>query len=132
MLGPNHIPFTVDDMGTLFYKEIASAYYLYQLCTYTVWLWFSYLFVALAMCIVVVGSAIINLYMARTNQVTIMKMTTYVTTCMVRRNGKWSEVNADTLVSGDVIVVKGDGWVLPCDLAIISNACVMDEVNSIL
>ena len=48
-IGPNTIPFKVDTLLEACSKEFFSYFYLYQLSIYTVWLWWSYLYVAACM-----------------------------------------------------------------------------------
>ena len=48
-VGPNTIPFKVDTLLEACSKEFFSYFYLYQLSIYTVWLWWSYLYVAACM-----------------------------------------------------------------------------------
>jgi len=126
-LGRNKIPFELDGLASLLAKEVLTAFYLYQFCVYTVWIWFSYLVVGLVLVMVVVFSAMANVYLARKGQQTIRKMIEYTTDVQVRRSGEWVTVNAEELVPGDVIQVAGDNWVLPCDCMVLRGAVVLDE-----
>jgi hypothetical protein len=193
-LGPNTIPFKVDDWGTLLNKEFFTAFYVYQLLVYTVWFWYSYLVVATFMSITVMVSAAANIFIARTNQKTIAAMTVYSTNVGVRRDMRWLTLDSAEIVPGDVCTIRstqtqtkplprnmnagsparssppsspsssvsfaadvgggerahlgddaeeevgcgGDasqenegassrGWVLPCDMLLLSGSCVVDE-----
>jgi len=127
-VGQNFIPFGVSPLGELIAEEIVTFFYLYQIMMYVVWFWFSYLIIAGVLFMVVCGSAIINIYLKRSNQATIADMCRYSTKCAVKRNGDWEPMcDSNDLVPGDVIRVKGLDWVLPCDLVLISGTAVCDE-----
>lgn len=126
-MGQNTIPFEVDSMYTLVSNEIMNPFYLYQFAVYTVWIWFSYLVVALCMCCIVLLSFAANVYLCWKGQHTIMQMIKYTTDVEVLRDGKWQTMNAEELVPGDVVKVQGDNWVLPCDMMVLNGAVVLDE-----
>ena len=150
-IGPNTIPFKVDTVLEACSKEFFSYFYLYQLAIYTVWLWWSYLYVAVCMvrltgecvpyyhqrlpftslapstqAIVVLASAAVNIYLSISNQREIELIAEYITEVDVLRDGKFRKLSSETLVPGDVIEVQGD-WTLPCDLAIVEGAAICDE-----
>jgi hypothetical protein len=85
LIGPNRIPFEVDALGASLQKEFMSIFYLYQFVMYIVWFWFSYLAVGAILFMVVLASAALNIAIARANQRSIARMTSYVTLVRVVR-----------------------------------------------
>ncbi|EGB07501.1 hypothetical protein AURANDRAFT_64821 [Aureococcus anophagefferens] len=73
--GPNAIAFRVDTWLESLTNEFVSVYYLYQLASYLVWFWFSYLVVGCLLGSVVIASAALNIAIARANQRTIAELT---------------------------------------------------------
>jgi magnesium-transporting ATPase (P-type) len=130
--------------------EYFQMFYLYQLLIYAVWFWFSYIFVAFFLGLVVVCSGLLNVHISRKNQRTIakvhptgveerveestvfsyiivaMQLTAYETECTVIRDGERRAVSSTSLVPGDALVVSGD-FVLPCDLVLTRGSAVLDE-----
>lgn len=74
-------------------------------------------------------AAALEVYYTRAAQKQVQKLAEYRTTCaLLTAPGHWQEgVDAATLVVGDVIRVRGDGWVLPCDAVLTSGTALMDE-----
>ena len=69
------------------------------------------------------------MYYARAAQKRVKQLAEYRTTCAVLTGpGQWeAHVDAATLVVGDVIRVRGNGWVLPCDAVLVSGTALLDE-----
>jgi len=125
--GENIIPFDVDSWSEAAAAEFLSMFYLYQLLIYYVWFWFSYLIVAAFLGCIVVGSGLLNIYISRLNQRTIAQLTAYSTECTVIRDQQDTVCGSDQLVPGDVVLIKGEGWTLPCDLCLVVGSAVCDE-----
>lgn len=126
MVGSNSIPFFIDPLRVAITKEFARGFYLYQLLIYSVWVWWSYLFVGLCMLFVVLASAAMSIQITRSNQMTIQQMTSYSTKVKVKRDEKWITIDSHDLVPGDVIVIQ-DHWVLPCDAVLLDGTAIVDE-----
>ena len=84
---------------------------------------------ASALITVVLVAAALEVYYTRAAQKRVKQIADYRTTCAVQTGaGQWQEnVDAATLVVGDVIRVRGDGWVLPCDAVLVSGTALLDE-----
>lgn len=74
--------------------------------------------------VVLIGAS--RIYVNRNNQKTIAKLTEHSTSCEVLRQGEWETLSSEDLVPGDVVKIW-DGWVLPCDLAVLQGSCVVNE-----
>lgn len=54
-------------------------------------------------------------------------MVAYRTRCAVLTEGTWVERDSTQLLPGDVVWIRGDGWMLPADLLLLNCAAVCDE-----
>ncbi|MCO5602078.1 hypothetical protein L7F22_056205 [Adiantum nelumboides] len=126
IIGKNEIPFQPESLMQTTCAELFSLFHVYQLVMYLSWFWNSYLFVAALMAVVVCVSAAITIYTKHRSQLSIAKLTRYVTQVNVLRNQTWSSVDSRDIVPGDVVKVADD-WLLPCDLVIIRGSCICDE-----
>ena len=55
-------------------REFSNAYYIYQFALFSVWLWFSYLFVGSLLLSIVFASAFLNIFINRRNQLQIQAL----------------------------------------------------------
>ncbi|ETP11523.1 hypothetical protein F441_12937 [Phytophthora nicotianae CJ01A1] len=121
---------TVDvDMPSLFTSvlhEFLTLFYIYQIMCYYVWYYFTYWNMGIVMTLVVLGTAVINIYTKRKMQAAIVKMTRYRTEVSVFRDNHWLKLESSQLVPGDLINVP-ENWILPCDLVIVKGSTVCDE-----
>eukprot|EP01052_Picozoa_sp_SAG31_P034052 SAG31_NODE_3923_length_3749_cov_2.030685_4_plen_534_part_00 len=143
LLGENMIPYEVDTWSEAAKKEFFSFFYLYQLMSYTIWLWFSYMIMALILMSIVVSAGIVNIALSISNQKSIKRLTTYRTTCEAKRStaanpaepARWVSCDSTSLVPGDVIKIRATAdndasqgpWILPCDLLLTKGTVVLDE-----
>lgn len=70
--------------------------------------------------------AMVQVLMVRKNQVSLKKLTSYVTPVVVLRDAEWTCVQSTDLVPGDLMRVHGE-WVMPCDAVILHGAAVCNE-----
>ncbi|MCO5592424.1 hypothetical protein L7F22_046427 [Adiantum nelumboides] len=125
-IGQNEIPFRPESLLKTTCAELFSLFHVYQLIMYMLWFWNSYLFVATLMSVIVCLSAAITIYTRHRSQLSIAKLTEYVTQVDVFRDQNWCNIDSRELVPGDVIKVSND-WLLPCDLVIIRGSCICNE-----
>lgn len=126
ILGPNEIPFKPESLVYIACVELFSLFHVYQLIMYLLWFWNSYLFVAALMSVIVCLSAAVTIYSRHRSQLTIAKLTEYVTQVEVYRDQTWCKIDSRKIVPGDVMKVTSD-CLLPCDLVIVSGSCICDE-----
>lgn len=101
MLGRNEVPFKAEPFGILLCKEFFAFFYLYQLLMYTIWFLDSFLTIAIVVFSVVVLAGVIKAHLVRKNQLSLEKLTAYVTHVIVLRSGDWVSVPSYELVPGD-------------------------------
>lgn len=79
----------MDSALKLLTTEFFTFFYLYQWIMYTVWFWFSYLFVAAMLVSIVFMAAALNIFTSWRNQRAIAKVAQYETPVQVlRRKGE--------------------------------------------
>lgn len=126
IIGKNEIPFKPESLMHTICAELFSLFHVYQLIMYLMWFWNSYLFVAALLSMIVCLSAAITIYTRHSSQLSIAKLTKYVTQVDTFRNQTWCKIDSRSIVPGDVVKVAND-WLLPCDLVIIRGSCICDE-----
>jgi magnesium-transporting ATPase (P-type) len=79
----------------------------------------------LVLTVVIISSGIIKVVVSLSAQKKVVEMATFVGVNQVLRNGRWTEINSNHLVVGDVIEVCTG--ILSADVAILSGEVVVDE-----
>lgn len=125
--GTNQIPFNRRSVLELFAAELFTAFYFYQFIMYSVWFWFSYLFMASVSMVIVVLGAVVSVYIQWNNEKTIAVLTEYETVVEVKRNGQYVELNSNMLVPGDIVRLTKTHWNLPCDICLLAGSCILNE-----
>ncbi|KAG2774185.1 putative cation-transporting ATPase 13A3 [Phytophthora cactorum] len=125
-IGLNVVDVNMPSLLTSILHEFLTLFYIYQIMCYYVWYYFTYWDMGIVMTLVVLGTAIINIYTKRKMQAAIVKMTRYRTEVSVLRDNQWQELESSQLVPGDLIKVA-ENWILPCDLVIVKGSTVCDE-----
>ncbi|KAH7460029.1 Gamma-butyrobetaine dioxygenase [Phytophthora ramorum] len=126
MIGMNVVDVNMPSLLSSVLLEFLTMFYIYQIMCYYVWYYFTYWNMGIVMTLVVVGTAVINIYTKRKMQAAIVKMTRYQTEVSVFRDNHWQVVESPELVPGDLVQVP-ENWVLPCDMVIVKGATVCDE-----
>uniref|UniRef100_A0A0G4G7V3 P-type ATPase A domain-containing protein n=1 Tax=Chromera velia CCMP2878 TaxID=1169474 RepID=A0A0G4G7V3_9ALVE len=127
VVGPNAIDFKRQTFAALVQKEFCQPFYLYQFGSYMWWVWFSYLVVGLAMASMAILAGFAKVFVTANAEATLEKITSHRSSAEVLRSREWKELDATHLVPGDVIRVKGDGSLFPCDCVLLRGTCVCDE-----
>ncbi len=126
VVGPNACPFRPSTFSELLVDEFFTLFHVYQLVQYVLWYWNSYIFVAAIMTFVVLLSAGFSMLLVARAQRAIAQVANTSMPVEARRDGSWVTLDSTDLVPGDLVRVRPDS-VVPCDLAIVSGTCVVDE-----
>ena len=127
VVGENACPFKPSTFGELIVDEWFTMFHVYQLVQYILWYWFSYLFVAVIMTVVVLLSGAVAMFLVHRAQLAIAEVAHVHSFVSVRREGEdWLEVDSREVVPGDVVRL-GAGAHVPCDLIVVEGTCVVDE-----
>eukprot|EP00919_Chromeraceae_sp_WS-2016_P058225 GHVR01138332.1.p2 GENE.GHVR01138332.1~~GHVR01138332.1.p2 ORF type:complete len:153 (+),score=23.43 GHVR01138332.1:842-1300(+) len=103
LIGHNRVPFDPPGWMPLLLQELSQFFYLYQLATYTIWFWFSYLVVGAALALVVLLSATAKVIVAHTNLHALAKLARVTAQVWVRRH---------TQINTQMDNIYDDGWTL--------------------
>lgn len=127
VVGENACPFRPSTFGELIVDEWFTMFHVYQLVQYILWYWFSYLFVAVIMTVVVLLSGAVAMFLVHRAQLAIAEVANVRSFVSVKREkGPWVEVDSREVVPGDVVRL-GAGAHVPCDLIVVEGTCVVDE-----
>ena len=126
VVGPNACPFQPSTFSELLVDEFFTLFHVYQLVQYVLWYWNSYIFVAAIMTLVVLLSACFSMLLVARAQRAIAQVANTSLPVLARRDGQWVTLDSTELVPGDVVRIRPDS-IVPCDLAVISGTCVVDE-----
>ena len=128
LYGKNEIIVPMESLLVLFFKEILTPFYIFQVFSLTFWFLDNYWKYSLAITITSILSLSSALYQTRTNQKKLRD--TIVTSDIVttvRPDGTTEDVMTSELVPGDIIVVPDHGCQLLCDAVLLEGQAIMDE-----
>ncbi|GMF34884.1 unnamed protein product [Phytophthora fragariaefolia] len=125
-IGLNAVDVVMPSLLSSVLHEFLTLFYIYQIMCYYVWYYFTYWNMGIVMTLVVMGTAIINIYTKRNMQAAIVNMTRYRTEVSVFRDNGWQVLESPMLVPGDLVQVP-ENWVLPCDMVVVKGSTVCDE-----
>ncbi|KAJ2397188.1 hypothetical protein GGI23_003629, partial [Coemansia sp. RSA 2559] len=125
-LGENLIRVAVPAFPLAMLREVFSYFYLYQMLCMYVWFYFNYYKMALVQFGVIVVSALIKVAIRLRSERKIKSMAERRSTCRVRRDGAWADLDSADLVPGDVVAVAS-GMEVMCDACVLCGEVVVDE-----
>lgn len=126
--GPNVIDVKVKSYITLFFQESADPFYFFQLFSCILWFSDDYYYYAAVIVLISLVSIILSIYQTRTHLVTLHNMISKSSQVTIL-NGDSTEstISSEDLVPGDVLIVPKEGFMLPCDTALISGTAIVNE-----
>ncbi|KAG2459354.1 AT132 ATPase, partial [Polypterus senegalus] len=116
------------DTVQLHKEQVLNPFYLFQIFSIILWMCDNYYYYAVCIFIISVISIGISLYETRKQSITLRNMahlTTKVT--ILRATGEQATVSSLDLVPGDCLLVPHEGILLPCDAALLSGECMVNE-----
>ncbi|XP_069583248.1 probable cation-transporting ATPase 13A4 isoform X1 [Ranitomeya imitator] len=128
--GLNKLEVEVTPIWKLFFKEVLNPYYIFQAYSLSLWFavaYYQYTAILLVITLVSIAATIFNM---RTQSVKLHKMVSShnsMKVTILNKNGDIQEVESQDLVPGDVIVLTGRKFYLPCDSILITGSCVVNE-----
>lgn len=127
VVGENACPFRPSTFGELIVDEWFTMFHVYQLVQYILWYWFSYLFAAVIMTVVVLLSGGVAMFLVHRAQLAIAEVAHVHSLVSVKRErGEWTEIDSREVVPGDVVRLFAGAHV-PCDLIVVAGSAVVDE-----
>ncbi|ELU12635.1 hypothetical protein CAPTEDRAFT_90245 [Capitella teleta] len=129
LFGENSIHIEVKSYFKLFIEEVLNPFYIFQICSVTLWALDNYYIYASCIVFISTVSMGIELYEIRKQRVTLRDMVDAVesTLTVVRPTGERDEVTTSQLVPGDVFIVPPRGCMMMCDAALITGNAIVNE-----
>ncbi|XP_066458088.1 probable cation-transporting ATPase 13A4 [Eleutherodactylus coqui] len=128
--GLNTITVKIIPVWKLLSKEVFNPFYVFQAYSLSVWIATSYLEYSIAILLMTILSIAATVYNLRKQSIKLNKMSTSYNSILVlllHKNAELEEVQSQSLVPGDVIVLGGNKLYLPCDAILISGSCTANE-----
>ncbi|XP_067826649.1 cation-transporting ATPase 13A2 isoform X2 [Heptranchias perlo] len=126
--GPNVIDVPVKSYFALLIEEVLNPFYIFQIFSIILWITETYYYYAGCILFISIVSIGISLYQTHKQSVTLRNMVKLTVNVQVRRDtGEEEMVNSQDLVPGDCIVIPDDGIQVPCDVALLTGECMVNE-----
>ncbi|XP_064642626.1 polyamine-transporting ATPase 13A3-like isoform X2 [Lineus longissimus] len=130
LYGPNSIAVEVKSYFKLFVEEVLNPFYFFQLMSIALWMSDQYYYYAAAILAISAISMGVSLYEIRQQSETLSAMVAShdgMTIGVKRSEEAQEDIDAKELVPGDVILIPPHGCIMPCDAALVSGNCIVNE-----
>ncbi|NXJ85939.1 AT132 ATPase, partial [Trogon melanurus] len=126
--GPNLIEVPVKSYARLLVEEVLNPFYIFQVFSIVLWVCDAYYYYAACIFLISTISLGLSLYETRKQSTTLQNMAKMSVGVRVRRrNGEEMVVSSAELVPGDCINLPTDGTLVPCDAALLTGECMVNE-----
>ena len=125
LYGGNELRIAVPSVPSLLVHEVLHPFFVFQIFSLVLWCFEAYFYFAGCIFLIATVSIATTVIETRRRLIAVADLARFSTPVTVLREGKWRAVPSTSLVPGDVIQV-GTG-VLPCDIALLSGSCVVNE-----
>ncbi|KAM9299549.1 polyamine-transporting ATPase 13A2 [Gastrophryne carolinensis] len=126
--GPNEIAVLVKSYWQLLIEEVLNPFYIFQLFSVVLWFCEDYYYYGVCIIIISVVSIAVSLYETRQQSVTLRDMVKLSINVRVRRaGGEEVMLSSSDLVPGDCVLIPTEGLLLPCDAALLTGECMVNE-----
>ncbi|KAM4771097.1 putative cation-transporting ATPase 13A4 [Rhinophrynus dorsalis] len=128
--GSNAIEVHVIPIWKLLFKEVLNPFYVFQAFSISLWYACGYLEYSSVIIFITLLSMFATIYNMRKESVKLHKLVESHNSMMVtvlRKSGVTEEVESHCLVPGDVIVITGKKYYIPCDAILVTGGCIVNE-----
>ncbi|NXV75888.1 AT132 ATPase, partial [Atlantisia rogersi] len=126
--GPNLIEVPVKSYARLLVEEVLNPFYIFQVFSIVLWVCDAYYYYAACIFLISTVSLGLSLYETRKQSSTLQNMAKMSVGVRVRRpGGEEMVVSSADLVPGDCFSLPADGMLVPCDAALLSGECMVNE-----
>uniref|UniRef100_A0A8C8RR02 ATPase cation transporting 13A2 n=1 Tax=Pelusios castaneus TaxID=367368 RepID=A0A8C8RR02_9SAUR len=126
--GPNLIDVPVKSYLQLLVDEVLNPFYIFQIFSIILWVCDTYYYYAACIFIISAISIWLSLHETRKQSVTLRNMVKMSISVKVHRGtGEAAEVSSLDLVPGDCISLPSEGFMVPCDAALLTGECMVNE-----
>ncbi|NWI16423.1 AT135 ATPase, partial [Crypturellus soui] len=128
--GPNAIEVEILPIWKILFKEILNPFYVFQVFTLTLWLSQGYIEYSVAIIILSIISIGLTVYDLRQQSIKLHDLVeahnkVEVTVCTKNEGDK--KLESRNLVPGDMFLLDGKKFSLPCDAVLIDGSCIVNE-----
>ncbi|NXU54138.1 AT132 ATPase, partial [Turnix velox] len=126
--GPNLIEVPVKSYARLLVEEVLNPFYIFQVFSIVLWVCDAYYYYAACIFLISTISLGLSLYETRKQTTTLQNMAKMSVSVRVHRpSGEAMVVSSADLVPGDCISFPPDGMLVPCDAALLTGECMVNE-----
>ncbi|NWZ68329.1 AT132 ATPase, partial [Acrocephalus arundinaceus] len=126
--GPNLIEVPVKSYARLLVEEVLNPFYIFQVLSMVLWVCDAYYYYAACIFLISTFSLGLSLHETRKQSITLRNMAKMSVGVRVRRpSGEELVVSSAELVPGDCIRLPAAGALLPCDAALLTGECMVNE-----
>uniref|UniRef100_A0A8C3JQD5 ATPase cation transporting 13A2 n=1 Tax=Calidris pygmaea TaxID=425635 RepID=A0A8C3JQD5_9CHAR len=126
--GPNLIEVPVKSYARLLVEEVLNPFYIFQVFSIVLWVCDAYYYYAACIFLISTISLGLSLYETRKQTATLQNMAKMSVGVRVHRpSGEEMVVSSADLVPGDCISLPADGMLVPCDAALLTGECMVNE-----
>ncbi|XP_071623391.1 polyamine-transporting ATPase 13A2 isoform X3 [Heliangelus exortis] len=126
--GPNLIEVPVKSYARLLVEEVLNPFYIFQVFSIILWVCDSYYYYAACIFFISTISLGLSLYETRKQSTTLQNMAKMSVGVRVHRpGGEEMMVSSADLVPGDCISLPAEGMLVPCDAALLTGECMVNE-----
>ncbi|XP_056419531.1 probable cation-transporting ATPase 13A4 [Hyla sarda] len=128
--GPNAIEVEITPVWKLLFKEVFNPYYLFQAASLSLWLAEGYIEYSIVIIVITVLSIILTVYDLRQQSVKLNRLVESNNSAEITvhtSDGGNEEMESRHLVPGDLIVLTGKRFFLPCDCILLRGSCIVNE-----
>ena len=123
--GGNELSIRVPSVPSLLIHEVLHPFFVFQLFSLVLWCFEQYFYFAACIFLIASVSIATTVLETRRRLIALAELARFSSSVSALREGKWHTLPSSALVPGDVVQV-GTG-VLPCDVALLSGSCVVNE-----
>uniref|UniRef100_A0A8V5H7L6 Polyamine-transporting ATPase 13A2 n=1 Tax=Melopsittacus undulatus TaxID=13146 RepID=A0A8V5H7L6_MELUD len=126
--GANLIEVPVKSYARLLVEEVLNPFYIFQVFSIVLWVCDAYYYYAACIFLISTISLGLSLYETRKQSTTLQNMAKMSVGVRVHRSGgEEMVVSSADLVPGDCISLPADGMLVPCDAALLTGECMVNE-----
>ncbi|XP_018423017.1 PREDICTED: probable cation-transporting ATPase 13A4 [Nanorana parkeri] len=128
--GPNAIEVEIVPVWKLLFKEVINPFYFFQAGSLSLWLAEGYIEYSIVIIVITVLSIILTVYDLRKQSVKLHRLVETNNSSVVTvhtSDGGNEDMESRHLVPGELIVLTGTRFFLPCDCILLRGSCIVNE-----
>ena len=123
--GPNAIDIPIPSVPSLLVREVLHPFFVFQIYSIVLWCFEAYFVFAGCILVIATVSIVTTLVETRRRLFALRELAHFTSPVTALRDGRWVTMDSSALTPGDVVQLTTG--VVPCDVALLSGACVVNE-----